>query len=236
MKNTKKVLLGGVAALALVGTSVFGTYMYLTSQDCVTNTFTVGKVAITLDESKVDETGKIITGDGAAQVDANKYHIYPGETYDKNPIVHVDANSEESYLFVLVENGLLSVPTTVNGQTSAIKLEAESSNSYKTIDEQIKSNHWEALYTVGNTTLYSYITTVSGKSDDLNIEVFQDFKISSTLTTEQYESLNKINVGNEVKVDTSINITAYAVQAKGFTSVTDAWNATYATGTGITLE
>ena len=43
MKNTKKVLLGGVAALALVGTSVFGTYMYLTSTKTVENTFSVGK-------------------------------------------------------------------------------------------------------------------------------------------------------------------------------------------------
>ena len=52
-----KALLVVACALLLVAASVFGTMAYLTSTDTVTNTFTVGKVAIKLDEAKVNTDG-----------------------------------------------------------------------------------------------------------------------------------------------------------------------------------
>ena len=57
MKNSKlrKVLLLACSAVLLVCLSVGATLAYLTSTDTVKNTFTVGKVAITLDEVNVDE-------------------------------------------------------------------------------------------------------------------------------------------------------------------------------------
>ena len=51
MKKSK-VLLTLLCAVALVATSVFGTLAYLTSQDAVVNTFTIGSVVITLDEQE----------------------------------------------------------------------------------------------------------------------------------------------------------------------------------------
>ena len=61
MKTKSKILLLMLCAVALVAASVLGTLAYLTSQDTVTNTCTVGKVAITRDESKVGARGFAVT-------------------------------------------------------------------------------------------------------------------------------------------------------------------------------
>ena len=63
----------------------------------MTNTFTVGKVEIKLDEAKVTADG--IPVEGAARVTANSYKLMPGTTYTKDPTVTVlKAGSEESYV------------------------------------------------------------------------------------------------------------------------------------------
>ena len=53
MKTKRKALLLTFCAVLLVVASVLGTIAYLTANDKVTNTFTVGQVAINLDEAKV---------------------------------------------------------------------------------------------------------------------------------------------------------------------------------------
>ena len=72
MTTTKRVLLLVLCAALLVGASVAGTVAYLTSQDATTNTFTVGKVEITLQEYEVDQqTGKK-TAASVAEIDASE--------------------------------------------------------------------------------------------------------------------------------------------------------------------
>ena len=104
MKKKTKALMLVLCAVLLVTASVLGTMAYLTSTDQVVNTFTVGKVAITLDEAQVDPDGTPVAG--AARVKGNAYHLLPGHTYTKDPTVHVQANSENSFIFVKVENGI----------------------------------------------------------------------------------------------------------------------------------
>ena len=60
MKTKSKVLLGISGALLLVAGSVAGTLAFLTASDSVTNVFTIGKVALTLDEAVVDSDGKAV--------------------------------------------------------------------------------------------------------------------------------------------------------------------------------
>jgi predicted ribosomally synthesized peptide with SipW-like signal peptide len=109
-KKAKKVVALLLCAVLLVVGSVTGTMAYLTSQDSVTNTFTVGKVAITLDEALVDEYGKPMRVDSgskvyvtlvadADRVDANTYKLIPSNTYVKDPTIHVDPNSESCFVF-----------------------------------------------------------------------------------------------------------------------------------------
>ncbi len=99
LKVKQIIALVVVVALLMAG-SVLVTMAYLTSQDTVTNTFTVGKVSITLDETDVDEYGVAI--ENAERVKANEYKLIPGHTYVKDPTVHVEAGSEESYLRMMV--------------------------------------------------------------------------------------------------------------------------------------
>lgn len=199
MKNTKKVLLGGVAALALVGTSVFGTYMYLTSTDTVTNTFTVGKVAITLDEADTNEYGKMLyvkdngdlgtdkTDTVADRVKGNEYKLIPGHEYLKDPTVHVSSESEDSWLFVKVENGISNI-------------EAD-----KKIADQMTDEGWSLVGT--ETNVYAYKDKVT-KND--NIKVFDGFTLTTDALVKDY-------------ANASITITAYAVQADGFNTAAAAW-------------
>lgn len=91
MKKAKKILALLLCAALLVGASVAGTVAYLTSQDEVVNTFTVGQVAIELHET--DE--KTREDDGTVGLDL---HLLPGVPVDKDPTVTVKKGSEDSYV------------------------------------------------------------------------------------------------------------------------------------------
>ena len=138
MKNRSKALLLALCALMLVVTTVFTTLAYLTDTESVTNTFTIGNVAITLDETKVDANGDPATP--ATRVsDDQSYKLVPNKTYTKDPVVTVLANSEAAYVFVKVENNIAAIEadsnpiatqiTTTNGWT-----ELESGVYYKTVN------------------------------------------------------------------------------------------------------
>ena len=157
MKNTKKALLMTLCAVMLVAASVMGTMAYLTSTtDVVKNTFTVGNVVITLDEAKVNTDGSVV--EGAARVTENEYHLLPGHTYTKDPIVHVDAKSEECYLFVKVTNEIAAIEAAT------------------TVADQMKANGWTAVQ--GQDGVYAYNTTVKGGA---NVPVFGTVKVLETV-------------------------------------------------------
>lgn len=118
MKKTLTVI---IALVLVVVMSVAGTVAYLTSSDTVTNTFTVGKVEITLDETKVDVYGNALTGEEAGRDTKNTYKLIPGQPYTKDPIVHFQPDSEASWLFVKVVNEISDIEdgTTIAAQILA---------------------------------------------------------------------------------------------------------------------
>ena len=100
-KTKTKALLMSLCAVLLVAASVLGTMAYLTDSKDVKNTFTVGNVAIKLDEAKVDENGtQVVDKDGnpVARVTKNEYKLLPGHTYVKDPTVTVLKPSVDSYV------------------------------------------------------------------------------------------------------------------------------------------
>lgn len=105
-KTKTKALLMSLCAVLLVAASVLGTMAYLTDSKDVKNTFTVGNVAITLDEAKVDDNGNAIDKQGkrvtnladAERVPGNAYKLLPGHTYTKDPTVTVLKPSVASYV------------------------------------------------------------------------------------------------------------------------------------------
>lgn len=95
----KKKTLALLLALVLVfGAAVGGTIAYLTdTTGPIANTFTVGKVDITLTETFNTDT------DGDRTNDAWKAQLIPGTTYAKDPVVTVTDDSEDCWLFVKFE-------------------------------------------------------------------------------------------------------------------------------------
>lgn len=83
---TKKRFVAILLCVTLVALAAIGaTFAYLTDTKTVNNTFTMGNVAIKLDESKVDQNGNAVEGD---RVTSNTYNVYPGAEVTKDPIVH----------------------------------------------------------------------------------------------------------------------------------------------------
>ena len=104
MKTRNKALLLALCAGTLVTSTFFGTMAYLTDKESVTNTFTVGKVGLTLNEAWVNANGDAINESeavvddyaNAKRVNENDYHLLPGHTYVKDPTVTVYAGSEDA--------------------------------------------------------------------------------------------------------------------------------------------
>ena len=161
MKSKKKVFVTVLCAAALVVASVLGTMAYLTSQDAVKNTFTVGKVAITLDEAKVTDAGDPVVG--ADRVKTNTYKLIPGHEYTKDPTVHITAGSEDSWLFVKVVDEIAGI-------------EADT-----TVAAQMAANGWTAVE--GETNVYAYKATVTSGQD---IKVFENFTIKGDAAVADY--------------------------------------------------
>ena len=83
-----------MAVVMLFGAAVGGTIAWLTADSNeVNNTFTVGDINITLDETDIENP----TGPRNTE---NEYKMVPGKKYMKDPIVHVEAGSEPCYVFV----------------------------------------------------------------------------------------------------------------------------------------
>ena len=79
---TKKRFVAILLCVTLVALAAIGaTFAYLTDTKTVNNTFTMGNVAIKLDETNVNDP----TGD---RVTSNAYSVYPGAVVTKDPIVH----------------------------------------------------------------------------------------------------------------------------------------------------
>lgn len=151
MKTKSKALLLALCAVLLVAASVLGTMAYLTSQAEVTNTFTVGSVSITLDEAPVDANGEATTGD---RVTANSYKLMPGHEYDKDPTIHVAANSEDCWLFVEITDEIAAI------------------QDADTIATQLAAKGWTLV--AGTTNIYAH-KDIAKAGDD--VVVFETFKI-----------------------------------------------------------
>lgn len=101
MRSTRKALLILVTIAVLVSVSVYATVAFFTDETSVTNTFTVGRVNITLDEAKVDTDGRLVT-DYKNRTLSNTYHLLPGRTYIKDPTLTVSRTSDSTYVRLMV--------------------------------------------------------------------------------------------------------------------------------------
>lgn len=212
--SKKKALLMMVCAVMLVLVSVMGTMAYLTSADEVVNTFTVGKVAITLDEAAAKADGSLIAG--ADRVKANTYKLLPGHTYNKDPMVTVLAGSESSYIKMTVtftkaaELDAIFAPTGAD-MTSIF-------NGYDGSNWIAKGNTKDAD---ANTRTYEfwYKEAVATPDGDVELDaLFDSITVPGSITNDQLATIENM----------TITVNAYAIQADGFTTPEAAWTAFHA--------
>ena len=202
MKTRSKALLLILCAMLLLIASALGTVAYLTVQDTVKNTFSVGKVDATLIEGSAGNRSMRARSTGAP-VDENDHILMPGHTYTKDYTIHVDAVSEDSYIFVKVENGIASYEAASSAEEGG----------YRTIADQITANGWTALESAADVYYREYAKSSAGSDFD----VFDTFKIAD----------NANDVESWGSCDAQVAVTAYAVQKDGFDTASAAWMATF---------
>lgn len=229
MKKKGKALLLCTGAVALVAGSVLGTIAFLTDTEEAINTFTIGNVSISIAESKVDENGVPV---GEETTDANEYRLVPGVTYTKDPTVTVDAESEESYVRMILNiYNKTDVQAIIDDKTHGLTDYADLINWDKdtsdwlyegfTLDEENDVISFEFRYKeiVDGYVLNS--ETQLEEASDVELQpLFTELIVPGTLTNTELENL--YNGGFKIVVE------GQAIQATGFTGENaedDAWEA-----------
>lgn len=210
MKTRSKALLLTLCALLLVAATIFGTMAYLTSTDTVTNTFTVGKVNIKLDEAKANSDGTLV--EGAERVKANSYKLLPGHIYSKDPMVTVLSGSESSYVKMTVTfskaNELDAIFAPDGANLTSIF------NGYDAANWIAKGNTKGA----DNTRTYEfwYKEAVAAPTADVALDaLFDSITVPGEITGAQLATIEGM----------TITVNAYAIQADGFADADAAWEA-----------
>lgn len=236
MKKSGKKIISAIGVISIIAVASIGTIAYFTDSDTATNTFTVGSVHITLDEAKVNEVGDPV--DDTTRVYENEYHLLPGEEYVKDPMLHIEAGSANCYVYV-----------TVGNQVSDIEKSELEGNSYRNIAGQMEDHGWKLLKNssgenvkidredpltdldvyvyVGNPVIETgYIVEKTNVQTD--IQVFDKFVIDGDSVINGKTGDEKAPVGKyfiEDYAGKKIVVNGYAVQAEGFETAFDAWDA-----------
>lgn len=217
MKKMKKALLLVLCAVLLIGATVAGTMAYLTSQDTVVNTFTVGNVAIELHETGEDD----FTLNGKEVVGLKDLHLVPGRTVDKDPTVTVKANSEPCYVRMKVTVGNVdSLKAAFNGLTytgvhgTDLPYEINGMFNLHLLVDGWQAENWAFESYSNGVYEFRYVGTVAKSTADTELPaLFTDIVIPGDMTNEGIAEL----------ADVTITVVAEAIQAEGFDSADDAW-------------
>ena len=209
MKGKINALLLSLCIVLLMVATIVGTVAYLTDTEEVVNTFTVGKVNITLDEADVDENGKVIEGNH--RVKENRYHLVPGRKYVKDPTITVVKGSEKSYVRMLV---------TIN-EASDLKAVFGDNFLPQNYAQGWDSEVWNCVSTTVNnddtvTYEFRYHTTVDASDSDKDIvlqPLFTSIAVPGELDGAELEAIK----------DLKITVIGNAIQETGFKTVDDAW-------------
>ena len=242
-KTKTKALLMSLCAVLLVAASVLGTMAYLTDSKDVKNTFTVGNVAIKLDEAKVDEMGNLVENqDGtlADRVTRNEYKLLPNHTYVKDPTVTVKTPSVDSYVRMKVTfnkaSALIAMCTNpdweedapteiknawpllymVNFTDESAKWDGITLDNMTEVEKMLADAKYFAYDAKADTlTYYFYYTeTVAAPAADVKLAtLFDSITVPQWVTGDQLAKLDGFQ----------ITAVAEAIQADGFTDAADAW-------------
>ena len=212
------VLCVAMLAIAVVG----GTLAYFTDADAKTNTFTMGKVDIALDEPNYTpgEDGKL--------------KVFPGQTYPKDPTITVASDSEDCYLVATV---------TISQRANLYKLYENDTDVTKDWGLSLAGN---GGLVSGGVAAYAAVPARENNTSGtlLGGKVFLTYKDDVAADTITYTFYFKdIHEAGDVEVlftevaiptiidngdlegDLTVTVNAYAIQAVGFDDVYEAFDA-----------
>lgn len=232
MRTRRKALLLTMCAALLVAGSIIGTVAYLTDSAEVKNTFTVGKVGLTLDEAKVNTAGQPLTENGSvagandtvdrwmptANDPAQEYHLLPGHSYTKDPTVTVTADSEDAYVRMLATITYQAAadkvlkPTWLDINEDAWKMVGTKPiKTEKTVDAETGK-----VVTIARTYEFRYKAVVAHSDDATKLPaLFTTLTIPGGLTNDEIATLENME----------ITVVAHAIQSSGFADADAAWAA-----------
>lgn len=243
----KKKIVAIMLCMGMLTASVVGTMAYLTDQENVTNTFTVGKVGLKLDEADVKPDGTYETAHDT-RVDGNEYHLLPGHTYIKDPTVTVLKDSEDCYvrMIVTVENidqlrkALPKAETVVGEDGTFTEITFPENQKYYGDDDtfllQMLCGNWDS--TIWKFEKYSEETVRVDDASNTEMKLglyefrYKDVVIKNTGNDTVLDDLfETITVPGEIDHEhlaylenVKIKVTAHAIQKDGFKDADEAWN------------
>lgn len=207
--STNKLLIMVICLLLVLNLSIFTTLAWMTDTAQVTNTFTVGKVDIDLQETDVDEDGK---------TNENKYHLIPGKEYVKDPTLTVVKDSESAYLRMIM---------TVHGWDAVTEVMKDNDlENFFTFIGEWDENEWRFIKLTedpnNNTASFEfrYKEPVAGFNDQgkgidkILPALFTKLKVPGSLSIEDLDKLK--DAGFKMVIE------GHAIQSAGFIDAKDA--------------
>ena len=226
--NKKKILALCLIVCMLAIAVVGGTLAYFTDTAEATNTFTMGKVEIELDEPNY-----------TPGID-NKLKVFPGEIYAKDPTITIAADSEDCYLVATVTitkranfHTLYANDTTGIKQSWGLSLAGKG----KLVSGGIAD--YTAVPAVENGmsgTLLNDVVFLTYSEDVAADTITYTFYFKNIHSEGQKEVLfTEVNIpsiidNDDFDTDIAIDVKAYAIQAVGFDDVYKAYAAQLAQG------
>ena len=200
----KKKIFAAAIAVCLIAAAITGaTIAYFTDNESVDNTFTIGEVAIKLDESKVtlDANNRAVVST-TERVSANQDYgyLYPGQILTKDPII-TNTGSEKAFVAAKV-----TISTTAD-ITDATLVEDLLSGGML-----LSGSGATCVSALDNGDYVIYILYHGEMNKDQQITLFTTLSIPSAYDNDDMDKLQGLK----------ISVVAYAVQSAGFTNAKDA--------------
>lgn len=173
-KIQKKNIVIIILAILLIGSMVMGTIAYLNKIDSISNIFTVGSIEVpTTDPSgnPKDLTGNLYEPSWSE----NEVHkLVPGKVFAKDPYVGIGKGSEDSVVYVYVENDFSN------------KVYFTLSEGWEAVEGETKAGYVENTYTSG---LFKYTAGLNGATTSdkwTTSPVFNQIKVSEDSNLEDF--------------------------------------------------
>lgn len=232
----KKIIALCVCVMMLTVAIAGGTLAYFTDDAAQTNTFTAGKVDITLTEAEVEiEEGKLnYTGERTSE--DQTYKLFPGQTVTKDPTITLASDSEDAYVAAVLtvkDNGGDIESLIGTGYENLLGINAVLSGGFVQENAGMKTNHplsggvlpvygdesysiyQTADKTSGTYTFYFFVEDVKSANDE--VVVFDTLSIPTEWDNEEMAKIDAM----------TLKVEAYAAQAHGFDSCYDAMCAAF---------